>query len=632
MILQARTVFLPKSDKVVNQGVAPKDVRPITILSVWWRLFCSAWLKRDITSNWLKHILHKDVVYGKGSDAQVGAATVLQHFQQYGYMCSLDYTKCFDLLRPVASKQLLDASGCCPHMSTLCVQMWSKHVRWPSWNGFLGNNPLDTKGLSIPQGDPLGPMLAALWLSSGQRFVEENSHDPNGCTVIYMDDRTFSTCDVSRLQARRDAWVTWSGKVGLCENLQKSQVTARSATQKRSLQEFFPSDLIVTDILFLGVTSRSTKRTNSGKETDRLKAAQKIIGILAGLKLGSQVVSTYVRIFGLSKCTFGWLARLPTWTDCNKLWVGAKHAQNVNHMANTWIRALVFGGLNHLSIVSVCNLWRVVSTLYKRGHDTWRYQAGTPLGTLRKWLYDHGWIVQNHWIWKFGDTSLTVSIEHDTKYTCHQLRDGFKLFCWDKFLHTSRHEISDVQHVTWKELLAVDWKGIRKKADVDPAYRAVVCGATVSPAWFQHCNTFPTSCVWCSELGTWHHIAWECQSCPWSRPPEPLSGVAWRFGWFVILKMTMMSLITLVSVNKPSGIPDGVQRSDFATLGGLLASRRRTCAVCQEADARKTTTTITKVVSGIFCKSLRTNGQCFWLFINLLEDVSNIPENDQLSL
>ena len=287
----------------------------------------------------------------------------------------------------------------------------------------------------------------------------------------------------------------------------------------------------MTDILFLGVTSRSTKRTNSGKETDRLKAAQKIIGILAGLKLGSQVVSTYVRIFGLSKCTFGWLARLWTWTDCNKLWVGAKHAQNVNHMANTWIRALVFGGLNHLSIVSVCNLWRVVSTLYKRGHDTWRYQAGTPLGTLRKWLYDHGWIVQNHWIWKFGDTSLTVSIEHDTKYACHQLRDGFKLFCWDKFLHTSRHEISDVHHVTWKELLAVDWKGLRKKADVDPAYRAVVCGATVSPAWFQHCNTFPTSCVWCSDLGTWHHIAWECQSCPWSRPPEPLSGVAWRFGW-----------------------------------------------------------------------------------------------------
>ena len=131
--------------------------------------------------------------------------------------------------------------------------MWTKHVRWPSWNGFLGSNPLDTKGLSIPQGDPLGPMLAALWLSSGQRYVEDISPDPYGCTVIYMDDRTFSTSNVSQLKARRDAWILWSSKVGLCENIGKSQVTARSTKQKNLLPDFFTSDLIVSDILFLGL-------------------------------------------------------------------------------------------------------------------------------------------------------------------------------------------------------------------------------------------------------------------------------------------------------------------------------------------------------------------------------------------
>lgn len=30
------------------------------------------------------------ILYGKGSDAQVAAATILQHFQQHGFMCSLD--------------------------------------------------------------------------------------------------------------------------------------------------------------------------------------------------------------------------------------------------------------------------------------------------------------------------------------------------------------------------------------------------------------------------------------------------------------------------------------------------------------------------------------------------------------
>ena len=151
-----------------------------------------------------------------------------------------------------------------------------------------------------------------------------------------------------------------------------------------------------------------------------------------------------MQLFGLSKCTYGWINRLPTWTDCKKLWNLTKHAQHVNHMANTWVRAILFGGLTHLSIVTACNLRRVVAELYKRGHDTWRYQAGTPLGTLRKWLCDQGWVVHSPWNWKFGDTSLTSSIEHE-------LRDGLKLFCWDKFMH---------------------------------------------------------------------HVAWECQSCPWVRPPE----------------------------------------------------------------------------------------------------------------
>ena len=79
-----------------------------------------------------------------------------------------------------------------------------------------------------------------------------------------MDDGTFSTSNVSRLKARRDAWASWGGKVGLCEHLGNRQVTARSVKQKGSLHNFFC-------------------------------AAQKTID----LKLGSQVVSSYARIFGL---------------------------------------------------------------------------------------------------------------------------------------------------------------------------------------------------------------------------------------------------------------------------------------------------------------------------------------------
>ena len=44
MILQARTVFLPKPHKVKDNKLQPADARPITICAAWWRLFASAWL------------------------------------------------------------------------------------------------------------------------------------------------------------------------------------------------------------------------------------------------------------------------------------------------------------------------------------------------------------------------------------------------------------------------------------------------------------------------------------------------------------------------------------------------------------------------------------------------------------
>ena len=89
-------------------------------------------------------------------------------------------------------------------------------------------------------------------------------------------------------------------------------------------------------------------------------------------------------------------------------------------------------------------------------------------------------------------------------------------------LHTPRHEVGGVHHATWKELLAVDWKGVRKKANVDPAYRAVACGATVSPAWFQNRNTFSTSCIWCKAPATSLGITLlgRVHLCPWGRPPN----------------------------------------------------------------------------------------------------------------
>ena len=111
--------------------------------------------------------LTQNLVYGKGSDAQVAATTILQHFQQRGFMCSLDYTKCFDLPRPAASKQLLDATGCCPCMSTLCKICGLNMLDGLRAMVFLAATHSTLKVFPSPKRVPPAHV--------GQRFVEEIS-------------------------------------------------------------------------------------------------------------------------------------------------------------------------------------------------------------------------------------------------------------------------------------------------------------------------------------------------------------------------------------------------------------------------------------------------------------------------
>ena len=61
------------------------------------------------------------------------------------------------------------------------------------------------------------------------------------------------------------------------------------------------------------------------------------------------------------------------------------------------------------------------------------------------------------------------------------MRDGWRLWCWDQVLHTSRHEMQDLHHTQAKDLLSLDWDLIRKVAATSAGCRTVSVGASVSP-------------------------------------------------------------------------------------------------------------------------------------------------------
>jgi len=535
----ARTVFLPKEHKVIEGVLQAGDARPITVLSSWWRVLIGTWLKTSQAHQWISQILHPVVVYGKQSDSQVAAGQLLEAYTQAGFLCSLDYTKCFDCLRPSSSVAMFIKTGLDSRFCTIIKDLWDSHVRWPSWGGTVHHEVLATHGLPIPQGECLGPITCCLWLSAGQRYVEAQM----GAALtssIYMDDRSFVARSAEELVQAQRCWADWSGRVGLLESASKTQMTARSQAQKRSLQTLIPAEWFRSDITMLGVVTKGAPRCNAQQERDRLTKAKLRLTSLSTLRLGSGLFAVYARVFSLSLCSYGWLSRLPRKMDCDALWTAVKKGQKVLYSANTWLRAMVHGGLNHLDIITACNLFRVVSVLRFRGQAFWSNGSGSLVAELRKWFKARRFSEVRPWEWSHvDDPSIQVSALNSDKVhlkrMSHLIREGWRFYCWDQFLQTSRHEISTVSHVQASDLRQVKWSAVRALSESCAACRTVAVGGTVSPAWFhaRDGEPFSSSCPWCPALGSWFHVCWECEFSPLlaSRPPTPSLGITRRFGW-----------------------------------------------------------------------------------------------------
>ena len=534
-LLHARTVYLVKEHKLKGHCLRADHARPITVLSAFWRCFSSAWLKQPQTEDWVRSVLHSSIVYGKGGDLQVAAAAVLQSFAECGFCASLDYTKCFDLLRPEVSTALLERLGFDARMSTLCGCLWSRHVRWQSWNGHVDVAPLRAP-LALPQGDPFGPLICAVWLSAGARFLERTlpgNVTGSGVMSVFMDDRTFTAGEPGFLRAKYDAWTAWSRCAGLVESGDKAQFAGARARQQRALRPYLDDDdTLRSNVLFLGVVSRGKPRSNHDKETERITVALERLRILGSLRLSTEVMGRYANMFCLSAVSYGWIARLPTWGVSNKLWAAVKRAQKVAWMSNKWLRAVVLGGNSHVDVRSACGLFRVLYQLRRKGSCVWNDLSYTPLWTLRKWLKERGWIEVAPWSWERQGLRLCLRANAQLQRQLHNLRSGWREYCWSRFMSSGRHEAVDVGNVDIQVFRRCDFEHMRRLMK-NPACRSVALGATVSPAWFQTTRVFSDRCLWCDALGTWHHLCWECSESPLrdARPQTPRCNLLRRWGW-----------------------------------------------------------------------------------------------------
>ena len=139
-LLTSRMVNLPKI-KNSSGPLMVDQIRPITILNCFWRLWASAWIRTDGATTWVER-LPPEIVFGKGTDAQIAASEIFNEVVVKKFGASLDFTKCYDAMDPRGTAHLLLHGGWPRGIVRVLQQVWSGQCRWVSWAGHTSSSSL----------------------------------------------------------------------------------------------------------------------------------------------------------------------------------------------------------------------------------------------------------------------------------------------------------------------------------------------------------------------------------------------------------------------------------------------------------------------------------------------------------
>ena len=539
--LEARCVMLPKTSKQVEGSIRVDDIRPITVMSCWWRLWSSCLVKCASTRKWVADAIPDEVISGSGpkAEAQLAAAAVLLGISNDGFGCTLDFSKCYDTLDPQGTEALLHAGHFPQHWIDTLSLVWKQQKRWIVWNRHYHSVQLDA-ACCMPQGDPWGPLALQMWMTSGLRFVSQNLQPRlrGGIDRVYMDDRSFSSPNPEGLLAKRNLWADWSGKVGLLENDRKTSFASSTARHARKLVAVgISDDQISKEFEILGVQAGFQPRTFGRKEQHRIDQAFLVLHLICCLRLSFRKFHLAARMYALSKCLYGWISRLPTDAVVRKWWAALRKGQRSLSAANPFLRGVLMGGLAHMDCVIGVNLLRVVHTLKHEFGLAWASKCGSPLHILKRWLALKGWDICSNWVWQMPGQlctlDLTCSGTEHLKHLQHVLRNGWRWFCFSKFMKQARHDNQDM-YVSLADFLEFDFAKMSRLLNSEAAFRSVMLGPARSPGVFANRANpagFPTDCIWkCGRVGYWDHCSWDCDNRPSMVVCDHPLGK--RLGWF----------------------------------------------------------------------------------------------------
>lgn len=546
---------IPKTHKSDDAGRLPiNHVRPISVLSVFWRAYSSAWTSSHQLQNWTKRSLHAQVAHGKGMlgcEDLIGDMLELMATKT-GVLTTLDFSQAFDHMNPKVSCKALPVMGFPQPLAALLDEVWCFQKRWLQYQDHTAEARLDASQ-AMPQGDPMAPLLMAVWVSSGLRAIEATRLD-EAVYSCYMDDRTFWTSNVSSALDRIEAWQQWSSTVGVRENINKTQMVAKTRAQRAELLALAPA-WAKDEIKVLGASTVTQVRKLTEDENSRLAEVFERSRLIARLPLSWSRRIQAFHAFVLSKACYGWIGKSPNKDHSEKPFTCLTKALDTQKMGARALKKMFFGANTDLSqVLTSRRIARMHRYLAKKSNVSWHCKPFTATAVLRKDLQQLGFKESRPWVWRVNDDwrrfvpaeERTLDLRPATgQKLAEQLHVGRQAYgrrCLDEFLaHPKRRDSRALteQHsdAALKQSFAeVNLTRTRRMAEETAAYRSVFLAAFASTAcqwhgWGQEdvpgCQDL---CPFCRfATGSHERQFWDCPANPCQQPPT--NTYSRRFGW-----------------------------------------------------------------------------------------------------
>ena len=313
----------------MNNCTSTSDLRPISIYSLFYRWWATTWATSALVTNWRETVLPDSIVGGPGSaGAEELASRLADNLVNQGFLATLDYSLAFDRCNPEVISAAMTHLGLPPGLVTTVRSQWTRQRRYLQWKASVPPTPLQTN-MCIPQATPLSPLALNILMLTGLGFT--NRHCPaeprQRTQVIYMDDRSWSANSPGILMG---ALQYFSTRLGLKENLPKTQITYASEQYQQELLQFMGNSpfrpYVRSSVCILGACATGVPRTDlHDKEQQRLDDALQTLDRIRLLPLDHQTILHTARTTAVAKAAFGWVANSPQTQHVTKFNTSLRH-------------------------------------------------------------------------------------------------------------------------------------------------------------------------------------------------------------------------------------------------------------------------------------------------------------------